>query len=56
MSDEDKNMLGMILVGIIIGFFVGAFVFYERPKEEIEEPATTVIDYGEYQPICLEKD
>lgn len=56
MSDEEKGIFAMIFVGILIGFIASAFVFYERPKEEIEEPATTVIDYGEYQPICLEKD
>jgi hypothetical protein len=56
MSDEQKGAFAMIFCGILIGFIASAFVFYERPKEEIEEPATTVIDYGEYQPICLEKD
>lgn len=56
MSDEEKNMLGMILVGIIIGFFVGASVFYEKPKEEIEEPYTPAIDYGEYRPTCSWED
>lgn len=56
MSDEEKGAFAMIFCGILIGFIASASVFYERPKEEIEEPATTVIDYGEYQPICLEKD
>jgi hypothetical protein len=56
MSDEQKGAFAMIFCGILIGFIASAFIFYERPKEEIEEPATTVIDYGEYQPICLEKD